>query len=145
MHYIDREAELGVLAHYPTPSLEMNRGLPKVSREEILQARRAVRNGITLLEPIRAALVDLARALRADQRVLQGASTRSLVLMLPALQSRALMHSRDYVSPEDIELLAPHVFRHRIECVPGLQDSSEVITSCMKPHIEQLARSSLRR
>jgi MoxR-like ATPase len=145
MHYIDREAELGVLAHYPTPSLEMNRGLPKVSREEILQTRRVVRNNIALSEPVRAALVDLVRALRADQRVLQGASTRSLVLMLPALQARALIYGRDYVSPEDIESLTHHVFRHRIECVPGLQDNSEVITACMKPQIEQLARVSLRR
>ncbi|MBN1654667.1 MAG: AAA family ATPase [Deltaproteobacteria bacterium] len=145
MHYIDRESELGVLSHYPTPSLEMNRGLPKVSRDELLQARRAIRNAIALLEPIRVALVDLAGALRADQRVLQGASTRSLVLMLPALQARALIHGRDYVTPEDIETLAPHVFQHRIECVPGLEDNYEVIVSCMKPQIEQLARTSLRR
>jgi MoxR-like ATPase len=145
MHYIDRDSELGVLDHYPTPSLKMNQGLPKVSRDDILHTRRIIRTNIALGKPIREALVDLARALRSDRRVLQGTSTRSLVLMLPALQTRALIYKRNFVAPEDIEALAPHIFRHRIECVPGVQDSTEIIASCMKPAIEQLARMSLRR
>jgi MoxR-like ATPase len=145
MHYIDRQAELGVLAHYPVPSLRMSDNLPKVKRAELLAARRAIRRGVFIAEPIREALVDLAGALRQDARVLQAASTRSLVLMLPALQARALLRGRDYVAPEDLEALAPFVFRHRIDCSPSVQDCASVIAGCLAPQIERLARYSLKR
>jgi len=145
MTYIDREAELGVLSHYPKMSLEMSRGMQKVTRDEILAARSAIRKEVKLVPAIQEALVDLARALRTDSRVLQGTSTRSLVLMMPALQARALIRGRDHVIPEDIEALAPQVFNHRIECVPGVQHNTDVIHDCLKPVIENLARLSLKR
>jgi MoxR-like ATPase len=145
MRYIDRQAELGVLAHYPVPSLQMSDALPKVKRDDILAARRTIRRGVYVAEPIREALVDVAGALRTDTRVLQAASTRSLVLMLPALQTRALMRGRAYVAPEDLGALAGPVFRHRVECSPSVPDCGTVIASCLAPQLERLARYSLKR
>lgn len=145
MTHIAREAELQVLGAYPEASLQRAARRPQLQREELLAARHALRYGVGLAEPIREALVDLARALRDDPRVLQGASTRSLVLMMPALQARALMHGRDFVAPEDVEALAPHVFRHRLECTPGVDAPEEVIEACSAPIIDRLAKHSLRR
>jgi MoxR-like ATPase len=145
MKHIERAPEIDVLRQYPRPSLDMSQGLPRVSRADLLAARRAIKHGVHIAEPIREALVDLARALRADERVLQGASTRSLVLMLPALQVRALVRGRDHVTPEDVEALAKPIFGHRIECVPGVMDKSEVIAANMMAVIEKLARMSLSR
>src|SRR5690606_11036626 len=101
-----------------TPSLAHASELPGVTRREVIEARRAVRAGVAIAQPVKESLVDVARALRSDRRVLQGASTRSLVLMLPALQARAVLEGRDYVAPEDLQALAPYVFEHRIECAP---------------------------
>lgn len=145
MTHIERDAELAVLAHYPTPSLARAASLPGVTREAIVGARRAVREQVFLAPIVKEALVDTARALRADPRVLQGASTRSLVLALPALQARALVHGRDYVGPEDLEALAPRIFPHRLELAPGVEDAVEVVRDCVAPQLERLARASLRR
>jgi MoxR-like ATPase len=145
MKHIARQAELDLLAHYPTPSLSMSEGLPRVSRDELLSARAAVRTAVHIAPAIREALVDLARALRSDERILQGASTRSLVLMMPALQARALIRGRDYVLPEDITALAPHVFSHRLECAPGVIDKTELINTAIGPVIERLSKLSLAR
>ena len=76
--------------------------------------------------------------------MLQGASTRSLVLMMPALQAHALVKGRDFVSPGDLEVLAPHVFRHRLECAPGVDDPADVIRDALGPQIERLSKESLR-
>jgi MoxR-like ATPase len=143
MEHIERDAELEVLDQYPTPALEHATLEPGVTRREVLAARAAVRGEIALAQPFKEALVDTARALRADVRVLQGASTRSLVLMMPALQARAIVHGRDYVSPEDVEVLAPYVFEHRIECAPGIDDPGEVVRECTAPQIERLAKESI--
>jgi MoxR-like ATPase len=145
MKHIARQAEVDLLTHYPTPSLSMSEGLPKVSRDELIAARKVVREGIFVAPAIREALVDLARALRSDERILQGASTRSLVLMLPALQARALIRGRDYVLPEDVSALSGHVFSHRLECAPGVVDKHELIATAIAPVIERLSKLSLAR
>ena len=145
MEHISRDAELVVLSAYPTPLLELAGELPGVTRSELLAARRALRGDVALDPAFKEALVDLARSLRADKRVLQGASTRSLVLMMPALQARALVEGRDHVTPRDLEVLAPHVFTHRLECAPGIDDPASVVREHTAAQVEKLARKSLRR
>ncbi len=115
-----------------------------VTRSEILEARRAVRHEVRIDPLFKEALVDLANALRSDERVLQGTSTRSLVLSLPALQAHAVIQGRDYVSPDDLERLAPHVFEHRIECAAGIDDAAAVVRDCAKGPIERLAKESIK-
>jgi MoxR-like ATPase len=145
MKHIDRASELEILDQYPRASLDLARDYPGVTRDEILAARRQTRGAVHVAPVVKEALVDLARLLRSDPRVLQGASTRALVLMLPALQARALIHGRDFVSPEDIEVLAPYVFKHRLECAPGVEDVDTLIAEATAVEIEKLARVSLRR
>jgi MoxR-like ATPase len=145
MEHIAREAELEVLAAYPKPHLKMAEEMPGVTRAELLSARRALRDEVALDASFREALVDLARSLRDDKRVLQGASTRSLVLMMPALQARALVCGRDHVTPHDLEVLAPFVFTHRLECAPGVDDVTAVVREHTAEQVEKLARKSLRR
>ena len=43
-----------------------------------------------------------------------GASPRSAVHLLAASRARARLAGRDYVTPDDIALMAPVVLRHRI-------------------------------
>lgn len=143
MKHIAREAELDLLGAYPTPSLREADALPRVARSEILAARAFLRTEIRVHALVREALVDLARAMRADARVLQGASTRALVLMLPALQARALLRGRDYVSPDDVQALARPVFHHRLECRAGDGDVADVVDTALRPILERLARASL--
>jgi MoxR-like ATPase len=145
MKHIDRTSELEVLDQYPRASLEVARDHPSVTRAEILAARRQTRGAVHVAPVVKEALVDLALLLRGDSRVLQGASTRALVLMLPALQARAVIYGRDFVSPEDVEVLAPYVFKHRLECAPGVDDVDALIAEATAVEIEKLARASLRR
>jgi len=145
MKHIERAAELQVLDLYPRASLDVAGDFPGVTRDEVLAARRQTRGAVHVAPVVKEALVDLARLLRSDPRILQGASTRALVLMLPALQARAVIHGRDFVSPDDIEVLAPYVFKHRLECAPGVEDVDALIAEAAAIEVEKLARASLRR
>ena len=119
--------------------------LPKVTRTEILEARRLLKHQVVLSQPVKECLVDIARTIRADARVVQGASTRALVLWMPALQARALLDGRDYVSADDVFELAPYIFAHRIEVVPGVEDPAAVVSECARGPVEKLSRELLRR
>jgi len=144
MDYIEREAELDVLRsareRRQAPGLE----LPRVSRSSVVLARRTVESFVHVDERIHTCLVDMARAIRESPHVAQGVSTRSLVLMVPALQASALKRGRDYVTAEDVAYLAPYVFAHRLELAPGVDDPVEVIGESIRPAMETLSRSTLR-
>ncbi len=145
MHHINREAELEVLASFKARRAGAGSELPRVTRTEIVDARAVVENQIHVAPEVRECLVDIAGRTRSDPRILQGASTRSLVLMIPALQARALTRIRDYVNAEDVEGLSPFIFGHRLELAPGTDNVESVLRECLSEPLERLARSTMRR
>ena len=145
MNHIERDAELEVL-RTRRDRRDTERGdLARVRREEVIAARRAVDANVTVHDAIHECLVDVSRALRADERVRAGNSTRSLVLAVPALQALAVLNGRDFVASEDVERLLPFVLTHRIEAALGATAADEVVKECMVAPLEKLARGTLAR
>ena len=145
MTHIDRESELEVLASYKARRAGAGRDLPRVTRTEILHARAVIENAVHVASEVRECLVDVAGKTRSDPRILQGASTRSLVLVMPALQARALSKKRDYVTADDVQALGGLIFGHRLELAPGADSMDRVIADCMAEPLERLARATMRR
>ncbi len=145
MAHVDREAELAVLRTRRARRDLERADLPRVRRGDLIAARRAIDTGVAVHDAIHECLVDVSRALRADERVRAGNSTRSLVLAVPALQALAVLRGRDFVSSEDLELLLPHVLTHRIEAALGATGADEVVKECMVEPLERLARRTLAR
>ena len=145
MTFIDRAHELEVLATIRERRLGPPSSLPKVRRDELIAARGVIESAIHVHPLIHETLVDVAVALRADRRVLQGVSTRALVLSQPALQARAMLYGRDYVGAEDLDALLPLVFAHRLTLSAGAAEAEDVITSAMRAPIERLSRATLTR
>jgi len=143
MRHINRDAELEVLETWQTRR-QTGPSSDTVSRDEVMHARQIIDSTITISPAIKTALVDISINLRDDDRVMQGNSTRSLVLMMPALQVRAALHGRDYVSAEDIESLAPFILQHRVELAPGVSDFGRILADCMREPMETLARNTIR-
>jgi len=143
MDYIPREEEIKVLATCRERKGGPPENYPRVERREVVEARKIIEREIYIAPAINECLVDTARGIRADTSVLQGVSTRSLVLMLPAMQVAAVMKGRDYVSTEDVAYLAPYVFSHRMDLAPGVEDGAAIVQKCLKDPIEVLSRKTL--
>jgi MoxR-like ATPase len=143
MRYIDRQAELEVLTSHRERRVPPD-DLPRVTRTEILDARAVIEGQVFVAPAIQECLVDIAGQTRRNEHVLQGASTRSLVLMIPALQARALAGGRDHVTSADVEALARYVFGHRLELAPGAPAVDLILDACLKEPLEKLARGTLR-
>jgi MoxR-like ATPase len=56
----------------------------------------------------------VARATRKNQEVSLGASPRATMALFQAAQAWAAIHGRDYVLPDDVKQMAPHVLTHRM-------------------------------
>ena len=145
MQHISRDAELEILASLRQRKMGAGSELPRVTRMEILDAREVVETHIHVAPEIRECLVEIAQRTREDPRILQGASTRALVLMIPALQARALTRVRDHVTAEDVEALSQYVFGHRLELAPGADAFDTVVRECCAGPLEHLARLTMRR
>ncbi|GLB62029.1 AAA family ATPase [Cytobacillus sp. NCCP-133] len=128
---------------YPLPEAQLDRfllkmkmGYPEVAEEmEVLnRAQRippieALEPAIDLVElrelqqeikevhvddTIKRYIVDIANRTRTHSSVYLGASPRGSIALMKAAQAYAFMYGRDYVIPDDIQILAPAVFVHRI-------------------------------
>ncbi len=143
MTHIDRASELDVIRSIKDRKSGAQ-GLPPATRSEILKARDAIENEVQVHALIEESLVEIATALRQDRRVLQGVSTRSLVLSVPALKTRAMLYGRDYVNSEDLEALLPKIFEHRLELGAGSADADAIIGDAMAPSLESLAKATLK-
>ena len=145
MVHIDNRSELDLLMRFEEVRKGAGEELPRVRRTEVVEAREVLRSKVFIAPTIKRALVELADESRKSNRSLQGVSTRSLVLAMPALQARALLQGRDYVTPDDLDFLAPYVFSHRLMMAPGAGEAEEVIAECLKRPMENLARAMVRR
>lgn len=144
MDYIARDAEIDVVNSRIAGVDTREEELPKVNRGEVVEARKAMEENVKVSPHVSTCLVDIARSIRANPKVMQGISTRSLVLMVPALKAAALMRGRDYVTDDDVKWLAPYVFSHRLSLAPGVLDAQAVVKECSKEAVEALSRTTLK-
>jgi len=142
MRHIDRASELEVLRTWGLPRVAPD--LPRVTRGDVVAARRVLRRQVAVAPAVHECLVDIAQRLRDDRRTRQGVSTRCLVQAVPALQTMAMLGGRDFVSSEDVERLAVPLFGHRLELAPGVQGVEGVIADALRAPLETLSRATLR-
>jgi len=133
---------------YPLPEAQVDRfllkidvGYPNRAQEiEILQRRRARREDDATIEPVttpdevralQAALedvhidpavegyiVDIVAATRAHSQVDVGASPRGSLALLKVCRARAALAGRDFVTPDDVKVVAQPALAHRLILKP---------------------------
>ena len=75
----------------------------------------------------------IVAATRAAEGVDYGVSPRGGVALQRASQTWAAMSKRDYVVPEDVQAVAPHVTAHRLIMSPAAdRNAAEVIEKVLR-------------
>lgn len=93
----------------------------RIAEAEVLQARQVVLDQ-HLAEPLEGYIVELVQATRDPERydselagwLNWGASPRATLALDRCARARAWLQDRDFVTPEDIQDIAPDVLRHRL-------------------------------
>ena len=81
--------------------------------EEILKLQEQ-RKAIRVEESIRNYIVKVARATREHAEIELGASPRATLALYQTSQAWAAIQGREYVLPDDVKFMAPHVLTHRL-------------------------------
>jgi MoxR-like ATPase len=99
----------------PLPELQ-----PVITPEEIL-ALQEQRRQVRMEDSLRDYVVKIAHATRQHPEIELGASPRASLALYQTAQAWAAIEGRDYVIPDDIKRLAPHVLTHRMMISPQAQ------------------------
>lgn len=122
--YPDRATTLKVMALARSEAISQ-RELPpptqRMSQQTVFAARRAALD-LTLADPVAdyiAALVDATRrpepySAQLRQWLRWGASPRAAIAIERGARARAWLDGRDFVTPEDVQAIAPDALRHRL-------------------------------
>jgi len=95
--------------------------LQNVTGAEEITAAQAERRLVRVEESVRDYVVRVARATRQNGDIKLGASPRATLALYQSSQAWAAIHGRDYVLPDDVKTMAPHVFGHRLLISPQAQ------------------------
>ena len=115
--YPPREHEMRLLSGEDIPSTATD-----LSSEELVEARQLVRQ-VGADPRLMNYILDIAHETRNDGRLDHGISVRGTRELLALSQSRAWLKERDYITPDDIQILAPYALGHRI-LAPGIGSRS---------------------
>ena len=86
---------------------------PVISLEELINLQQQVKE-IKVDQTMKGYIVELANQTRQDTYVYLGVSPRGSIALMRTSQAYAMLQGRDYVTPDDIQYLAPFVFGHRV-------------------------------
>lgn len=122
--YMTREQEINVISRPSTLAI-IDMLKTCVAPEETEYVRNAY-TAVRVQEDVRAYIMDIVEKTREDKRFTVGVSTRGAIALYKAAQVTALFSGRDYVMPEDVRFVAPHVLCHRLSS-GGTMRASEVL------------------
>ncbi|MBQ8803828.1 MAG: AAA family ATPase [Tyzzerella sp.] len=120
--YMNREQEMSVLGRPDTVSI-IDSLEQVVSPEETAYVCSAYTE-VNVSEPVLHYLMDIIERTRTEDNFVTGVSTRGAIALYKASQVTAAFAGRDYVIPEDVQLVAPHVLSHRISRDSGKTGAS---------------------
>ena len=110
--YSDRESEIDILDNAKT--VHPIEALTSVTdTDELLAMIKAV-DEIKVNEAVRGYIADIGIATRTNSNLKLGVSTRGLIALKRMSQARAALRGREFVTPEDVKVVAPYVCAHRI-------------------------------
>ncbi len=131
---------------YPSPSAERQlfrgedrrttlRHLQPVVNLTQLQALQHTVEEVKVSDTLLDYLQDLVRITREDQQFVYGLSPRGALSWLKAAKAWAVVHSRDYVIPEDVQAVMTAVIGHRVRS-RELNSSDETLVNYLLQKVE---------
>jgi len=106
-----------------------------LSASEVAKYREVIQN-INIDAKLIEYIATIVHETRSNSSLYLGASTRASLAMLKSAKATAALSGRDFVIPEDIQKMAPHVLRHRIMLTPEKEmegiSADELIDNILK-------------
>ncbi len=138
--YMSREQEILVMKREST--LNIVESLSKVITDEDTKYVKENYKNIKVSDDVANYIMDIIEGTRKESKFMTGVSTRGTIALYKASQVCAAMSGRDYVIPEDIKFVAPHILIHRLNAGglrgEGVASSLNTIINKVKVPLEDI-------
>lgn len=132
--YPSKEMEIEML-YDRAVTLPINAVKKVMTMEEVKSIQKHVRE-IQIDRSIAEYIVELVNKTRNHPMLKLGVSPRGSLMFFRAVQSAAFLSGRDFVLPDDVQRMAPHVLPHRLSLTPkaryGSMTKTEVIEAILR-------------
>ncbi|MDR1868689.1 MAG: AAA family ATPase [Treponema sp.] len=141
MGYPEREAELAILEENPAETV-LAKLEPVIRLADFTAAKKAAAT-VFCHQSLKEAIADMIRDTRIHKAFSLGASPRAGLHLLSAVKARAFVKGRDYVSDEDLAILASPVISHRVKLRDPRTQSEKIIREICLARLEKLEKEKL--
>lgn len=139
----ERAEELALAARTMTseaPETLLARGeVRAVIHTDELAGLKAALAQIVMREELTAYLVDIVRATRQHESIFVGAGPRATQSLMMASRANAVISGRDFVTPDDIKLMAQPVLEHRLILRPEFEIEGLSVGEVIQQILQQVA------
>ncbi len=104
--YPDHAAQMQILASAGKKSFATSADSPEVLSTDMLERLQAEVDSIRIDETIQRYIVELCEATRSHESVVLGVSPRGMLMWQQVAKSWALLSGRDFVIPDDVQMIA---------------------------------------
>ncbi|GGK87099.1 AAA family ATPase [Rufibacter glacialis] len=130
-------AILGVHHHRPSAQQGLEQVQPVLSAAQISALREQVQ-GVHVAANVLEYIAQLVVQTRANKSLYLGASPRASLALLSSAKALAALRNRSFVTPEDVQELAPAVLRHRILLTPEREMEGATPDDVIKQIIQKI-------
>lgn len=117
--YPNLEEEIRILEneHHRKDEAVLTQIEPVLSSEEIAEFQHIIKK-IVIENNLLRYIATIIDNTRNNPNLYLGASPRASLAIMNTSKARAALYGRDFVTPDDIKIMVPHVLRHRIMLTP---------------------------
>lgn len=117
INFPDLADETAVLQQVLKRQMEPIEQVALFNEASLLEVKKAVQQ-VTVQDQIATYIVEIVRKTREQDSIQFGASTRAAIAIGKTAQAWAYLAGRDYVTPDDVKVVAKPCLRHRIQLSP---------------------------
>ncbi|MCL2934933.1 MAG: MoxR family ATPase [Trichodesmium sp. MAG_R03] len=133
----EKQMLLNAQQGFAAKNIDLNQLQPVATVEQIIIARKEV-EGVNIQEKILDYLLALVQQTRKHPDLALGASPRAAVAWLQISKAQAWLNNRNYVTPDDIKIVALPLLRHRLILKPESQLDGIIIDSVINSILKQV-------
>ncbi|NCP46384.1 MAG: MoxR family ATPase, partial [Flavobacteriales bacterium] len=113
----EQEAKLLTDFHFRKDKIDVAATNKILSAKQLLAYRKNV-NEVHVDQSIIDYIAKIVTSTRNNNSLYIGASPRASLAILKSSKANAAIHGRDFITPDDVKFVAPHVLKHRIILTP---------------------------
>jgi len=103
-----------------------------------IAALRQTVQQVNVEENLMSYIAQLVYETRHHAAILLGASPRASLAVMNASKAYATLRGRDFISPDDIKFVVPHILKHRITLTPEKEMEGVLVTEVIKQVLDKI-------